>query len=52
MSDDNGLDQVFPEATADEQPAEPTPTPEELLAETEPDDPEVGIDGTGLGELP
>jgi hypothetical protein len=39
------------------EPAAPTPglgepTPEELLAETEPDDPEVGVDGTGMGELP
>lgn len=32
--------------------AAPTPTPEELLAETEADDPDVGIDGTGVGELP
>ncbi|MDR3686762.1 MAG: hypothetical protein P4L93_07395 [Coriobacteriia bacterium] len=28
------------------------PTPEELLAETQADDPEVGSDGTGMGELP
>jgi hypothetical protein len=28
------------------------PTPEELLAETQPSDPEVGADGTGMGELP
>ena len=27
-------------------------TPEELLAEQQPDDPEVGADGTGMGELP
>ena len=27
-------------------------TPEERLAETQPDDPEVGVDGTGMGELP
>jgi hypothetical protein len=32
--------------------AQPVPTPEELLAETEADDPDVGIDGTGVGELP
>ena len=34
--------------------AEPggAPTPEELLAETQADDPEVGSDGTGMGELP
>jgi hypothetical protein len=31
---------------------ESVPTPEELLAETEADDPDVGIDGTGVGELP
>ena len=28
------------------------PTPEELLAETQDDDPEVGSDGIGMGELP
>ncbi len=28
------------------------PTPEERVAETVPDDPEVGADGTGMGELP
>ncbi|HEY5540478.1 MAG TPA: hypothetical protein VIL41_03385 [Coriobacteriia bacterium] len=28
------------------------PTPEELLAETQADDPEVGTDGIGMGELP
>jgi len=28
------------------------PTPEELLAETQADDPEVGSDGIGMGELP
>jgi glycosyltransferase involved in cell wall biosynthesis len=28
------------------------PTPEELLAETQEGDPEVGADGTGMGELP
>jgi hypothetical protein len=28
------------------------PTPEELLAETNADDPEVGSDGIGMGELP
>jgi hypothetical protein len=27
-------------------------TPEELLAETQADDPEVGADGIGMGELP
>lgn len=27
-------------------------TPEELLAETQADDPEVGSDGIGMGELP
>jgi len=32
--------------------AQSAPTPEELLAETEADDPDVGIDGTGVGELP
>lgn len=32
--------------------AQPVPTPEERLAETEADDPDVGIDGTGVGELP
>jgi hypothetical protein len=32
--------------------ADSAPTPEELLAETEADDPDVGIDGTGVGELP
>ena len=30
----------------------PGATPQELLAETRPDDPDVGADGTGLGELP
>jgi hypothetical protein len=29
-----------------------TATPEERLAETLTDDPEVGSDGTGMGELP
>lgn len=29
-----------------------TPTPQELLAETQADDPEVGADGIGMGELP
>jgi hypothetical protein len=28
------------------------PTPEERLAETDVEDPEVGVDGTGMGELP
>ena len=28
------------------------PTPQELLAETTDDDPEVGVDGIGMGELP
>jgi hypothetical protein len=37
---------------AAEQAADSVPTPEELLAETEIDDPDVGIDGTGVGELP
>lgn len=32
--------------------ADSAPTPEERLAETEADDPDVGIDGTGVGELP
>jgi len=36
----------------DERPDGTAPTPEELLAETEPADPAVGIDGTGIGELP
>jgi hypothetical protein len=40
-------------ATADSREAvQPVATPEELLAETEADDPDVGIDGTGVGELP
>jgi hypothetical protein len=40
-----------PQGLTDEAPGG-TATPEELLAETQPDDPEVGIDGTGMGELP
>jgi hypothetical protein len=35
-----------------ESPAPGAPTPEELLAETDEFDPLVGIDGTGMGELP
>jgi hypothetical protein len=32
---------------------EPEPrTPEEVLAEEDPGDPDVGADGTGVGELP
>ena len=38
------------EAPASEQPS--GPTPEERIAETNADDPEVGSDGTGMGELP
>jgi hypothetical protein len=48
----------MPDATTTKRPT-PSPddeatnaTPEEILAETQPDDPEVGIDGTGMGELP
>lgn len=37
--------------SADATPADAA-TPEELLAETQADDPEVGADGTGMGELP
>jgi hypothetical protein len=40
-----------PAKIADE-PESSTATPEELLAEQDPADPEVGIDGTGAGELP
>lgn len=39
-------------APQDDRPTDAAPTPEELLAETESDDPDVGIDGTGIGELP
>lgn len=39
-------------APHDERSTDAAPTPEELLAETESDDPDVGIDGTGVGELP
>ena len=36
-----------------QKPEQPSaPTPEERIAETTADDPEVGSDGTGLGELP
>ncbi len=31
---------------------EPQPTPQELLAEQDESDPDVGVDGTGVGELP
>ena len=31
---------------------ESAPAPEELLSETEPEDPDVGADGIGVGELP
>jgi hypothetical protein len=43
-----------PTAPSDSEPVEATgePTPEELLAETQADDPEVGADGIGMGELP
>jgi hypothetical protein len=42
------------EATTPVPAAQPegAPTPEELLAETNIDDPEVGVDGIGMGELP
>lgn len=39
-------------STAADDAEQAAPTPEELLAETEADDPDVGIDGTGVGELP
>jgi hypothetical protein len=38
---------VQPQSDSDER-----ATPEERLAETQADDPDVGLDGTGLGELP
>jgi len=43
-----------PTQSNEPEPAEPVgaPTPEELLAETQADDPAVGSDGTGMGELP
>ena len=43
-----------PTPSSEPEPAQPAgaPTPEELLAETQADDPEVGSDGIGMGELP
>lgn len=41
-----------PTPPAPAEPAEDAPTPEERVAETEPTDPDVGSDGTGIGELP
>jgi len=43
-----------PTTSSESEPVEATgaPTPEELLAETQVDDPEVGADGIGMGELP
>jgi hypothetical protein len=38
--------------TDDDEAQTPTATPEELLAEQDPADPEVGVDGTGSGALP
>jgi hypothetical protein len=40
------------EQPADEESSESAATPEELVAEAVPDDPDVGSDGTGVGELP
>jgi hypothetical protein len=51
MAPDAPADAVAPVAAADDD-SQGAPTPEELLAETRDDDPEVGSDGTGMGELP
>lgn len=52
-SSDAHVDVPAPGSAAAQTSAQPaTPTPEERLAETLPDDVEVGSDGTGMGELP
>jgi hypothetical protein len=43
---------AIPSEPAPESSSHPEPTPDEVLAETEQEDPDVGIDGTGVGELP
>ena len=46
-------DETISELGSDEpSQADATSTPEEILAEIESDDPDVGADGTGVGELP
>lgn len=43
---------VIPASTTPTHDQTPGPTPDEVLAETELEDPDVGVDGTGVGELP
>jgi hypothetical protein len=43
---------AIPPESAPKSAAHPEPTPDEVLAETELHDPDVGVDGTGVGELP
>jgi hypothetical protein len=43
---------VVPLASAEARESKLAPTPDEVLAESEAEDPDVGIDGTGVGELP
>lgn len=53
MTDNPEIEAPEPPVSASvEAESDETATPEERLAETQPDDPEVGIDGTGMGELP
>ena len=51
MTDDATISPSTPAAQSDSEPLG-DPTPEERLAETDAEDPEVGADGTGMGELP
>ena len=46
MTDETPTNQPSAPAAADER------TPEEVLAEEDSLDPDVGVDGTGVGELP